>query len=64
LHFSADRFHTVTVLPVSISRSAIALPILPRPATPRSCGFLLARTRRKIGDQRAGRKDVLQHRPV
>src|SRR5262249_55076179 len=34
LHLSAERFHTVTVLPVSISRSAIAVPIFPTPPTP------------------------------
>src|SRR5262249_61697258 len=45
LHFSAERFHTATVLPVSISRCAIALPILPRPATPTFIRFLLSRTR-------------------
>ncbi len=33
-HLSGDLFQTVTSLPVSISRAAIAAPILPRPATP------------------------------
>src|SRR5215831_2303911 len=56
LHFSAERFHTVTLSPVSISRSAIAVPILPRPATPTFMWFPLMRTRRTIGDRRAGRK--------
>ncbi len=31
---SAVRFHTVTAWPTSISRCAIAAPIMPRPATP------------------------------
>src|SRR6202035_3342556 len=56
LHFSAERFHTVTLSPVSISRSAIAAPILPRPATPTFMRFPLTRTRRTIGDRRTGRK--------
>src|SRR5580704_9454159 len=34
LHFSAQRFHTVTSLPVSINLCAIAAPILPSAATP------------------------------
>ena len=34
LSLAAERFHTVTVWPASISRSAIAAPILPIPAIP------------------------------
>src|SRR4030088_1099732 len=34
LSFSAERFHTVTVCPTSMSRCAIAAPILPIPAIP------------------------------
>src|SRR6266481_6703663 len=65
LHFSAERFHTVTALPVSMSRPAIALPILPRPATPTFIRLPPTRTRRKIGDRRAGRKsDLATLRPV
>src|SRR5215475_326322 len=55
-HFSAERFHTVTLLPVSISRAAIAAPILPRPATPKFMRLLLTQTRRTIGDRPTGRK--------
>src|SRR5689334_10349059 len=34
LHFSAERFQTVSVWPTLIRRCPIAAPILPRPATP------------------------------
>ena len=34
LSLSAERFHTVTLWPTSISRCAIAAPILPIPAIP------------------------------
>src|SRR5262245_10822 len=36
LVLSADRFQTVTLCPISISRSAMAAPILPTPAIPTS----------------------------
>jgi hypothetical protein len=34
LSLSAERFHTVTLCPTSMSRCAIAAPILPIPAIP------------------------------
>ena len=37
---SADRFQTVTLCPTSISRSAMAAPILPTPAIPTSMATL------------------------
>ena len=36
LVLSADRFQTVTLCPTSISRKAMAAPILPTPAIPTS----------------------------
>ena len=65
---SAERFHTVTLCPTSISRCAMAAPILPIPAIPICIDRALCRSAAGNGgdDRRlcGGEKDGVRRRPL